>query len=92
MWRGSSDRQNNQEDKTNIGRKSEANTGSSAVDRCAADDPSSPRKCARAVDSGLTMLYRSVGQRIRQDILKEKREIVSTLQTQLGGIWGEVRR
>ena len=43
---------------------------------------------ARAVDSGLTTLYWHVGQRIRQDILKEKRaeygrKIVSALGTQL---------
>ena len=44
---------------------------------------------ARAVDAGLTTLYWHVGQRIRQDILKEKRagygdQIVSALRTQLG--------
>ena len=43
---------------------------------------------ARAVDAGLTTLYWHVGQRIRQDILKEKRaeygeEIVSALSAQL---------
>jgi hypothetical protein len=43
---------------------------------------------ARAVDSGLTSLYWHVGQRIRQDILKEKRaeygeQIVSALSAQL---------
>ena len=43
---------------------------------------------ARAVDSGLTTLYWYVGQRIRQDILKEKRadygeQIVSALSAQL---------
>ena len=43
---------------------------------------------ARAVDAGLTTLYWHVGQRIRQDILKEKRaeygeRIVSALRTQL---------
>lgn len=43
---------------------------------------------ARAIDSGLTMLYWSVGQRIRQDILKEKRaeygaEIVAAMGRQL---------
>jgi predicted nuclease of restriction endonuclease-like (RecB) superfamily len=43
---------------------------------------------ARAVDSSLTALYWHVGQRIRQDILKEKRaeygeQIVATLGTQL---------
>src|ERR1022692_1218969 len=43
---------------------------------------------ARAVDSGLTTLYWHVGQRIRQDILKEKRaeygeQIVSALAAQL---------
>jgi hypothetical protein len=43
---------------------------------------------ARAVDAGLTTLYWHVGQRIRQDILKEKRaeygeRIVSALSAQL---------
>lgn len=43
---------------------------------------------ARAIDSGLTMLYWNLGQRIRQDILKDKRanygeEIVSALGRQL---------
>jgi len=43
---------------------------------------------ARAVDSGRTSLYWHVGQRIRQDILKEKRaeygeQIVSALSAQL---------
>ena len=43
---------------------------------------------ARAVDAGLTTLYWHVGQRIRQDILKQKRagygeQIVSALRTQL---------
>ena len=43
---------------------------------------------ARAIDSGLTMLYWHVGLRVRQDILKEKRasygeEIVSALGRQL---------
>jgi len=43
---------------------------------------------ARAVDAGLTTLYWHVGQRIRQDILKEKRagygeQIVSALSAQL---------
>src|ERR1035438_3430953 len=43
---------------------------------------------ARAVDSSLTTLYWHVGQRIRQDILKEKRaeygeQIVSALAAQL---------
>src|SRR5580700_2091051 len=43
---------------------------------------------ARAVDSGLTTLYWHVGQRIRQDILKEKRadygeQIVAALGRQL---------
>lgn len=43
---------------------------------------------ARAIDSGLTMLYWNVGLRVRQDILKEKRanygeEIVSALGRQL---------
>lgn len=48
---------------------------------------------ARAVDSGLTMLYWSVGRRIRQDILKERRaeygaEIVATLGRQLESEFG----
>ncbi|MEK6700303.1 MAG: DUF1016 N-terminal domain-containing protein [Nitrospirota bacterium] len=43
---------------------------------------------ARAVDSGLTVLYWNVGHRIRQDILKEKRavyggQIVAALGRQL---------
>jgi DUF1016 N-terminal domain len=43
---------------------------------------------ARAIDSGLTMLYWNLGRRIRQDILKEKRaeygeEIVSALGRKL---------
>ena len=43
---------------------------------------------ARAVDSGMTMLYWNVGRRIRQDILKEKRaeyggQIVAALGRQL---------
>ena len=43
---------------------------------------------ARAVDAGLTTLYWHVGQRIRQDILKQKRagygeQIVSALSAQL---------
>ena len=43
---------------------------------------------ARAVDAGLTTLYWHVGQRVRQDILKEKRaeygeRIVSALSSQL---------
>lgn len=43
---------------------------------------------ARTVNSALSMLYWKVGQRIRQDILKEKRaeygeEIVLTLSRQL---------
>ena len=43
---------------------------------------------ARAVDAGLTTLYWHVGQRIRQDILKQKRagygeQIVPTLSAQL---------
>lgn len=43
---------------------------------------------ARAIDSGLTLLYWNLGQRIRQDILKDKRanygeEIVSALGRQL---------
>ena len=43
---------------------------------------------ARQVNSALVLLYWRVGQRIRQDILKEKRaeygeEIVPTLSTQL---------
>jgi predicted nuclease of restriction endonuclease-like (RecB) superfamily len=49
---------------------------------------------ARAVDSGLTMLYWHVGRRIRQDVLKEKRaeygeQIVSALGTQLTAEFGE---
>ncbi|MEI6358604.1 MAG: PDDEXK nuclease domain-containing protein, partial [Verrucomicrobiota bacterium] len=48
---------------------------------------------ARAVDSGLVMLYWHVGHRIRQDILKEKRaeygaKIVSALGTQLSREFG----
>jgi predicted nuclease of restriction endonuclease-like (RecB) superfamily len=48
---------------------------------------------ARAVDSGLTLLYWSVGERIRKDILKEKRaeygeEIVSALGRQLESEFG----
>ena len=48
---------------------------------------------ARAVDSGLTMLYWHVGHRIRQDVLKEKRaeygeQIVSALGTQLTAEFG----
>jgi len=48
---------------------------------------------ARAVDSGLTTLYWHVGQRIRQDILKEKRaeygeQIVSALSAQLEADFG----
>ena len=44
---------------------------------------------ARAVESGVNMLYRNVGRRIRQDILREKRAeygagIVSALGRQLG--------
>jgi hypothetical protein len=43
---------------------------------------------ARTVNSNLVILYWKVGQRIRQDILKQKRatygeEILSTLSTQL---------
>ena len=43
---------------------------------------------ARAVDSGLTALYWHIGQRIRQDVLKEKRaeygaQIVAALGRQL---------
>ena len=43
---------------------------------------------ARAVDAGLTSFYWHVGQRIRQDILKERRasygeQIVSALSAQL---------
>jgi len=43
---------------------------------------------ARVVDSGLTLLYWNVGERIRKDTLKEKRaeygeEIVSALRRQL---------
>ena len=48
---------------------------------------------ARAVDSSLTTLYWHVGQRIRQDILKEKRadygvRIVVALGRQLEGEFG----
>ena len=48
---------------------------------------------ARAVDAGLTTLYWHVGQRIRQDILKEKRagygeQIVSALSAQLEREYG----
>lgn len=48
---------------------------------------------ARAIDSGLTMLYWNVGLRVRQDILKDKRagygeEIVSTLGRQLESEFG----
>ncbi len=48
----------------------------------------------RSVNSALVMLYWRVGQRIRQDILKEKRaeygeEIVPTLSTQLVPEFGE---
>lgn len=48
---------------------------------------------ARAVDSGLTMLYWNVGTRIREDILKENRaqygqEIVSSLGRQLASEFG----
>jgi hypothetical protein len=48
---------------------------------------------ARAVDSGLTMLYWHIGRRIRQDILMEKRaeygqKIVSALGTQLSAEFG----
>src|ERR1700733_256875 len=48
---------------------------------------------ARAVDSGLTTLYWHVGQRIRQDILREKRaeygaQIVSALGAQLEAEFG----
>jgi hypothetical protein len=48
---------------------------------------------ARAVDSGLTMLYWNVGWRIRQDILKEKRaeygkRIVHALSAQLVAEFG----
>lgn len=44
---------------------------------------------ARIVDSALTTLYRHVGRRIRQDVLKNKRaghvdEIVAALGRQLG--------
>jgi len=49
---------------------------------------------ARAVDAGLTALYWHVGQRIRQDILKEERagyreQIVSALSAQLGREFGQ---
>ena len=48
---------------------------------------------ARAVDSGLTTLYWHMGQRIRQDILKEKRaeygeKIVHALSAQLVAEFG----
>ena len=48
---------------------------------------------ARAIDSGLTMLYWNVGLRIRQDVLKDKRadygdEIVSALGRQLVNEFG----
>ncbi len=48
---------------------------------------------ARSVNSALVMLYWRVGQRIRQDILKERRaeygeEIVPTLSTQLSEEFG----
>jgi len=48
---------------------------------------------ARAVDSGLTILYWHIGRRIRQDILKEKRaeygeQIVSALSAQLSAEFG----
>ena len=48
---------------------------------------------ARAVDSGLTLLYWHVGRRVHQDILKEKRaeygaEIVSALGRQLSEEFG----
>jgi predicted nuclease of restriction endonuclease-like (RecB) superfamily len=48
---------------------------------------------ARAVDSGMTVLYWNVGRRIRQDILGEKRaeygkQIVSALSTQLVAEFG----
>jgi len=48
---------------------------------------------ARAIDSGLTMLYWNLGRRVRQDILKEKRaeygaEIVSALGRQLEAEFG----
>jgi hypothetical protein len=48
---------------------------------------------ARAVDTGLTMLYLHVGRRVRQDILKEQRagygeQIVATLGRQLESEFG----
>ena len=48
---------------------------------------------ARAINSGLALLYWHVGQRIRRDILKEKRaeygqKIVSALSTQLSAEFG----
>ena len=48
---------------------------------------------ARAVDSGLTMLYWHVGRRVRQDVLEEKRaeygeQIVSALGIQLQNEFG----
>jgi hypothetical protein len=55
---------------------------------------------ARAVDSGLTTIYWHVGQRIRQDILKERRadygaQIVAALGRQFVwcfSVFGERRR
>jgi predicted nuclease of restriction endonuclease-like (RecB) superfamily len=49
---------------------------------------------ARAVNSALVMLYWSIGERIRKEILMEKRadygeEIVSTLSTQLASEYGQ---
>lgn len=48
---------------------------------------------ARAVDSGLVLLYWSIGNRVRTDVLKEKRaeygkEIVSAVGRQLAGEFG----
>src|SRR4051794_26500001 len=49
---------------------------------------------ARAVNSALVLLYWSVGDRIRRDILKEKRagygkQILGTLSQELGAQYGE---
>jgi len=54
---------------------------------------SARRQVAQAVNAGLTMLYREIGRRIRQDILEEKRsaygkEIVAALGRQLESEFG----
>lgn len=54
---------------------------------------SAREQVARTVDAGLVALYWSVGRRIQQDILKEKRagygeRIVSALGTQLAAEFG----